>query len=49
MGSRYTFIVLYVWLESVLSRGDYRRADIPEDSARPAHAIGDLPPTQGSG
>jgi len=24
MGSRYLFIVLYVWLESVLSRGDYR-------------------------
>jgi dolichol-phosphate mannosyltransferase len=27
MGSRYTFIVLYVWLEARLSRGDYRRAD----------------------
>jgi dolichol-phosphate mannosyltransferase len=25
MGSRYLFIVLYVWLESTLSRGDYRR------------------------
>ena len=25
MGSRYLFIVLYVWLESHLSRGDYRR------------------------
>ncbi len=24
MGSRYLFIVLYVWLEKVLSRGDYR-------------------------
>ena len=24
MGSRYLFIVLYVWLESVLSRGDYQ-------------------------
>jgi dolichol-phosphate mannosyltransferase len=24
MGSRYLFIVLYVWLESTLSRGDYR-------------------------
>ena len=24
MGSRYLFIVLYVWLESMLSRGDYR-------------------------
>lgn len=27
MGSRYLFIVLYVWLEKVLSRGDYRRHD----------------------
>lgn len=25
MGSRYAFIVLYVWLEMHLSRGDYRR------------------------
>jgi dolichol-phosphate mannosyltransferase len=25
MGSRYAFIVLYVWLEHLLSRGDYRR------------------------
>jgi dolichol-phosphate mannosyltransferase len=25
MGSRYLFIVLYVWLESTLSRGDYKR------------------------
>ena len=25
MGSRYLFIVLYVWLEKCLSRGDYRR------------------------
>jgi dolichol-phosphate mannosyltransferase len=24
MGSRYLFIVLYVWLESFLSRGDYQ-------------------------
>jgi dolichol-phosphate mannosyltransferase len=24
MGSRYLFIVLYVWLEHTLSRGDYR-------------------------
>ena len=27
MGSRYLFIVLYVWLEHHLSRGDYRRTD----------------------
>jgi dolichol-phosphate mannosyltransferase len=29
MGSRYAFIVLYVWLEHHLSRGDYRRKDPP--------------------
>ncbi len=29
MGSRYVFIVLYVWLEHHLSRGDYRRKDDP--------------------
>lgn len=28
MGSRYLFIVLYVWLEHHLSRGDYRRKDV---------------------
>ena len=25
MGGRYLFIVLYLWLEKVLSRGDYKR------------------------
>jgi dolichol-phosphate mannosyltransferase len=34
MGSRYLFIVLYVWLEHHLSRGDYRRKDV---DAVPAH------------
>jgi dolichol-phosphate mannosyltransferase len=29
MGSRYAFIILYVWLEHHLSRGDYRRKDTP--------------------
>lgn len=29
MGSRYLFIVLYVWLEKLLSRGDYRRRSRP--------------------
>jgi dolichol-phosphate mannosyltransferase len=29
MGSRYAFIILYVWLEHHLSRGDYRRNDAP--------------------
>ena len=28
MGSRYLFIVLHVWLEKMLSRGDYRRKPI---------------------
>lgn len=34
MGSRYAFIVLYVWLEHHLSRGDYRRNDLPEPATR---------------
>jgi dolichol-phosphate mannosyltransferase len=40
MGSRYAFIVLYVWLEHHLSRGDYRRKDRPVGSgvAKPAPA-----------
>jgi dolichol-phosphate mannosyltransferase len=29
MGSRYLFIILYVWLEHHLSRGDYHRPDLP--------------------
>jgi dolichol-phosphate mannosyltransferase len=40
MGSRYLFIMLYVWLEHHLSRGDYRRPDAPPSPAReprPAH------------
>jgi dolichol-phosphate mannosyltransferase len=32
MGSRYLFIILYVWLEAHLSRGDYRRKDLPVDT-----------------
>jgi dolichol-phosphate mannosyltransferase len=34
MGSRYAFIVLYVWLEAHLSRGDYRRTDLPPPEPR---------------
>jgi dolichol-phosphate mannosyltransferase len=37
MGSRYLFIVLYVWLEHHLSRGDYRRRD-PGTTEREAAA-----------
>jgi dolichol-phosphate mannosyltransferase len=33
MGSRYLFIVLYVWLEHTLSRGDYR-VGLPQRPAR---------------
>jgi dolichol-phosphate mannosyltransferase len=33
MGSRYLFIVLYVWLEMVLSRGDYHRGAATERRA----------------
>jgi dolichol-phosphate mannosyltransferase len=36
MGSRYLFIVLYVWLESTLSRGDYQ---VTEPSRRPTETI----------
>jgi dolichol-phosphate mannosyltransferase len=45
MGSRYAFIVLYVWLEAHLSRGDYRRKDLP--SSRDAH-YGSEPPARGA-
>lgn len=31
MGSRYLFIVLIVWLEQKLARGDYRRITVPAD------------------
>lgn len=36
MGSRYAFIIIYVWLEHHLSRGDYRRPDLP--SAAPGRS-----------
>ena len=35
MGSRYLFIVLYVWLEKVLSRGDYQVRE-PRTDGTPA-------------
>jgi dolichol-phosphate mannosyltransferase len=35
MGSRYLFIVLYVWLEHHLSRGDYRRREPAEPPESP--------------
>ena len=36
MGSRYLFIVLYVWLENALSRGDYQVRTSPSAARRPA-------------
>jgi dolichol-phosphate mannosyltransferase len=30
MGSRYLFIILYLWLEKMLARGDYRRPEEPK-------------------
>jgi dolichol-phosphate mannosyltransferase len=40
MGSRYLFIVLYLWLERHLSRGDYvrRREEVEEQAATARHA-----------
>jgi len=35
MGSRYFFIVAYVWLEKYFSRGDFHRASTPSRSAAP--------------
>jgi hypothetical protein len=37
MGSRYLFMVLYVFLEHHLSRGDYRRPDVIEGSRQRLH------------
>ncbi len=39
MGSRYLFIVLYVWLEMTLSRGDYRREQPGPTGPRDASAV----------
>jgi dolichol-phosphate mannosyltransferase len=38
MGSRYLFIVLHVWLEHHLSRGDYLRREEEEENAATRHA-----------
>lgn len=43
MGSRYLFIVLYIWLEKTLSRGDYRRPDRPARLAAPVPRGPDAP------
>ena len=41
MGSRYLFIILYIWLEKLFSQGDYRRRPdhlAPEQSVGSKHA-----------
>ena len=43
MGSRYLFIVLYVFLEAHLSRGDYRRPAVVVPERRPETAAAPLP------
>ena len=43
MGSRYLFIVLYVFLEDHLSRGDYRRPSTPLPPRPPASPHGAIP------
>jgi dolichol-phosphate mannosyltransferase len=37
MGSRYLFIVMYIWLEKMLSRGDYHRKHASSEESKPAH------------
>ena len=36
MGSRYLFIVLYLWLEKYLARGDYHRRHLAEERPSPS-------------
>jgi dolichol-phosphate mannosyltransferase len=40
MGSRYLFIVLYVWLEKHLAKGDYRRPAVAAERDREARVRG---------
>jgi dolichol-phosphate mannosyltransferase len=39
MGSRYLFIVLYCFIERLLSRGDYRRKPVSNTSLEPSEAV----------
>ena len=39
MGSRYLFIMLYVFLEKLLSRGDYRRREPGQPIVTPGHVL----------
>jgi dolichol-phosphate mannosyltransferase len=45
MGSRYFFIIMYVWLEKYFSRGDYRRTE-PEPEASHTAPSADIHPKQ---
>ena len=50
MGSRYLFIVLYVWLETTLSRGDYRKREAGAPDRGDEAAAGSTPkPEPGHG
>jgi dolichol-phosphate mannosyltransferase len=37
MGSRYLFIVMYIWLERMLARGDYHRRNSVDEPVEPTH------------
>jgi dolichol-phosphate mannosyltransferase len=37
MGSRYLFIVMYIWLERMLARGDYHRRHGVAEPVKPSH------------
>lgn len=37
MGSRYLFIVMYIWLEKMLARGDYHRKQAISERSKAAH------------
>jgi dolichol-phosphate mannosyltransferase len=37
MGSRYLFIVMYIWLERMLARGDYHRRQNAAEPVKPTH------------
>ena len=37
MGSRYLFIVMYIWLEHLLARGDYHRKHRVSEPVKPTH------------
>jgi dolichol-phosphate mannosyltransferase len=39
MGSRYFFIVAYIWLEKYFSRGDYRKPATLASHAREASSV----------